>query len=260
MEDEDSKIHAKLLLEGFGYVVESIPVSENLGERRADLKATLDTDVLVVEAKGKAPHYAYVELIREARSKGLGTLSREITSWNGLWSVVEKAAQQLNATTAAEPAARSLFISCIHTDAGFVFEAFRHCLYGEVDLALWSRTDGLPQQRGIRRCFYYESSAFVRYTELDAVIFAGPEGSQMLVNEFGTRLNWVRRSRLYAEYQKAQALHDPEAERKLGKALAVLSHRRLEPLERHTYLLENYGFMTNPMKSYLFNGLIVISI
>lgn len=33
-------------------------------------------------------------------------------------------------------------------------------LYGEVELAFWDKSDGLPELRGVSPCFYYELSEF----------------------------------------------------------------------------------------------------
>ncbi len=259
MKDEPSKTYASLLLESVGYTVTQIPVSQEPNEERADLMAVIqDDDILIVEAKGKEPHEAYLHLIAQAETRGVATCSRRITPWSALSSVIAKATRQLQATPAPNIAPRVLLISCIHDDWSYVLDAFQYRLYGEVELALWRRTVGMPAQAGTLPCFYYDSSEFCRHRTLDAVILGGPAGQMLLVNEFGERVMHLRKSRLYSEALDAQGLCDPEVKRANGEAIAVLAADVLGERERWQYLLDTYGFMTNVMTRNQFNALAII--
>jgi len=259
--DEDSKTYAMLLLEGLGYTVTEIPESRVLNEERADLKAVRGRDdVLIVKAKGKDPHKVYCELVAEAESKGSATRSRAVVSWSALSSVIEKATRQLQATPAPETAPRVILISCIHDDWRYVLDAFRYRLYGEVELALWRGTGGIPEHAGTLPCFYYDFSEFRRYPNLEAVILGGPEGQQLLINEFAERTTFLRKSRLYSEALNTKALCDPEVKRAAGEALAVLAAGVLDQQARWQYLLDMYGFMTNIMTPHQFNALAIVPV
>jgi len=258
MKDEDSKVHAKIMLEAAGYSVTSIPPSKTPGQKRADLKATFEQEVLIVEAKSKDPHQEYLHLLNEVQTHGLGDCSREVVAWNALSSVAEKASLQLEATPAPETAVRILWISCLHDDWEFIFDAFRHRLYGNVELVLFQKTGGLPKMVGTRPCYYYDPSDFFRFQSIDVAVFAGPKGAQVLVNEFGSRVRHLRATRLYSGMKDLSALWDPQTLRESGEALAILDPSRNK--SKWQYLLETYGFMTSVLHSFHYKALISVNI
>jgi hypothetical protein len=255
MSVEDSRVHAKMMLEAAGYSVTPIPRSKVHGQERADLKATLGQEILIVEAKGKAPHQGYFDLLEKVRTQGYGCCSREEVAWNALSSVAEKASCQLEKTPAPETCVRILWISCLHNDWRFVFDAFRHRLYGDVKLCLFRKAKGLPEIVGTRPCFYYNPSDFCRYQSIDAAILAGPNGAQVLVNEFGTRVRQLRNTKLYTEMKELGALLDPEMLRESGKALAILDLSLRDQKAKWQYLFESFGFMTTVLRSYSYMSL-----
>lgn len=260
MHDEDSKTFAKCLFEGLGYTVKRIPESRELNEKRADLEATYKNEIVIIEAKGKEPHQAYKELLKEANSNGLATCSRKIIPWSALSSVIKKATLQLQATPAPQEAPRIFFISCIHYDWSYVLDAFKYCLYGEVELSLWRDTDSLPDLCGIKPCFYYLFSEFRQYPILDAVVLGGLKGFMLLINEFGEHKSYIRKSQIYSKAQNTNSLCDPEILRDKGEALSILSKKRLNETECWQYILDTYGYKSSLMSRYQFNGLVVLDL
>jgi len=252
VEDEESKIHAREVLELVGYDVQSIPPHPS--ERRADLEARRESEILIVEAKGKDAHQLYLDLVDRARAQGGASLSREIV-WNGLSKIVKEAHEQLLATPAPAPAPRILCVSCLHSDARFVFEALERHLYGLNLLALWRKTDDAPQLVGQKQCFYYERSDFRRYQGIDAVLLAGPSGSQLLVNEYGLQVSILRRTRLFVRHAEGRAACDPVALVDSGAALAIRSDEWLEGKARWQYIFDNYGYMHSPTTERRFTAL-----
>lgn len=260
MNDEESKDHARIYLEAAGYSVTPIPVSKVCGQERADLLATLGQEILIVEAKGKAPHQGYFDLLEMVRTQGYGSCAREVAAWNALSSVTEKASRQLAETPAPETSARILWISCLHEDWEFVFDAFQHRLYGDVELSLFPKAEALPQTVETRRCFYYEPSDFCRFQSIDAAVLAGPNGAKVLVNEFGSRVRQLRNTKLYTGMMAKGALCDPEELRKLGDALAILGPLLNDQKVKWQYLLETYGFKTSVRRSYHWEALIALQL
>lgn len=242
MSDEESKKYASLFFEGLGYSITSIPESKEQNEKRADLEVIYENETIIVEAKGRDPHKAYIELINEAKSQGIATSSRELISWNNLSAIIEKATYQLDATPAPKTAPHILFVSCLHNDWQFVFDSFKYRLYGKVDLILVRNT----QHHGIRSCFYYDSADFLRYKTLDAVIMANSYGCQLFINEFGEKVSYLRKSKLYMELSSKNAVIDPENERLDNKVFAILADKKLNQKECWQYILDKYDFMTSP--------------
>jgi len=260
MNDEESKVHAKVLLEAAGYSVTSILQSEVQGQKRADLKATLNQEILIVEAKGKAPHQGYFDLREMARTQGHGSCAREVAAWNALSSIAEKANRQLEETPAPETSVRILWISCLHEDWEFVFDAFQHRLYGDVEVSLFPKAEPLPQTIETRRCFYYEAADFCRYRSIDAAVLAGPNGAKVLVNEFGFRVQQLRTTKLYTGMMAKNALSDPETLRQSGKALAILGPIPNDQKAKWKYLLETYELKTSVLHSYHWEALITLQL
>lgn len=260
MDNEESRVHAERLLKNGGYSVTPIPQSKTHGQKRADLKATIGQEILIVEAKSKAPHQEYFKLLEKVRTQGCGDCTREDVAWNALSSIVEEASRQLEATPAPETSVRILWISCLHDDWNFVFEAFKHRLYGDVELSLFQRqASGLPKLES-RTCFYYKPSDFYRYRSIDAAVFAGPSGACVLVNEFGNRVRQLRSTKLYTEMKSLGALVDPETLRESQKILAILDQSRCDETAKWQYLLDTYGVMTQVLNSYHYKALIAVDI
>jgi hypothetical protein len=257
MSKEESKIFAKLFFESTGYTVETIPVS---GKERADLKATLLNETIIIEAKGKASNQGYYDLLEKVRANGFGSITREEIAWNALSSIAEKANSQLDATPASENSARILFISCLHNDWEFVLETFEHRLYGDVQLAIVHEINGLPINVETRPCFYYNGSDFYRYRSIDAAVLAGPNGVKILVNEFGIRVKHFRLTKLYSDANQKGVLCDPQLLRESDKILAILDPLRNDPNAKWQYLLDNYGFRTSVMRSYYYKALTTVQI
>jgi hypothetical protein len=257
--EEDSKTRARKVLEAAGYSVSDIPESDVPGEKRADLRCVQGDDRLIVEAKGKSAHAAYLDLQARSREPGGAAMSREIKPWSALSSVIEEAARQLEHTPSPSASARVVVVRCAHRDWRFVFDAIERCLYGLTELALWVKTDDLPELTGTKPCYYYEHSMFRRLTIVDAVVFDGPAGSRLLVDEFGDARDLLMESRLATHYARGSALRDPVVERENGTALGIITAQRLTGRDRHSYLLKTYGFLTNPMTEYQMDGLLTLS-
>ncbi len=249
-----------MFLESAGYSVEFIPHSKERTQKRADLKATLGKEILIVEAKGKAANQGYLDLLQQVQTQGHGSCTRQVVAWNALSSVVEEASHQLKETPAPENSSRILWISCLHDDWKFVFEAFQHRLYGVVDLCLFRETGDLPEMVGIRRCFYYNSSDFSRYQVIDGAILAGPTGAKVLVNEFGNRVDQFRLTNLYLKMKERDLLCDPRLVRESEGALAIFDPSLKDQNSKWQYLLDHYGFKTSVMFNYHYKALVSVQI
>lgn len=250
MSNEVSKIFAKLFFESVGYSVDPIQLVKEKGQKRADLRATLNDETIIIEAKSKAPNQGYIDLLEKVKAQGYGTIPREEVAWNAMSSIVEKANRQLEATPAPENAVRVLCISCLHDDWEYVLDTFRHRLYGDVELTIFQEINSLPVLIGTRSCLYYDYSDFYRYRSIDAVVLASPIGVKVLVNEFGIRVRQFRLTKLYSETKQKGVLYDPESLRELNKVLAIYDLSERNQYTKRQYLLDNYGFKTSVMRSY----------
>jgi hypothetical protein len=260
MSNEESKIFAKLFFESLGYSVGPIPQVKEGGQKRADLKATLNDETIVIEAKGKAPNQGYIDLLERVKAQGYGSITREEVAWNAMSSVVEKANRQLEATTAPDNAARILWISCLHDDWKYVLETFRHRLYGDVEVTIFQEINSLPVAIETRSCLYYDYSDFYRYRSIDGAVLACPVGVKVLVNEFGIRVSQFRSTKLYSESKLKGVLYDPESLRESNKVLAIYDLSERNQHTKWQYLLDNYGFKTSVMKSYSYKALMSVQL
>jgi hypothetical protein len=230
------------------YRISPIPTASDLGELRADLLAEHEDDVLIVEAKAKAEHSAFLEHMVRLRESGTSVLERPLAPWNALSSMVEKAARQLEATPAPSHAVRILWASCLHGDWQFVLEALQRRLFGQVPLTRFKRTGGLPEMLEPQECFYYGPADFLRYRSIDGTILACPQGVRLLVNEFGERVAQLRSTHLHREMSRHGLVTDPVEVEGTGHAMAI--RRALparNPKARWQYLVDTYGVMTAPV-------------
>jgi hypothetical protein len=259
MRDEESKRHAQATLEAMGYSVTLIETSNVKGEQRADLRASIDGETLVVEAKSKAEHTEFISLRNEARVKGTASCSREERAWSALSSVVKKANSQLASTSSPNGAGRVFWVPCLHEDWAFVFEGFRQLLYGQVELTLFQKCIGPPKFVGIRNCFYYDQADFRKYTAIDAAVLAGPNGELLLfVNEFGTRVKHLRNTKLYREMNESGGVIDPRIQCEKLEAFAIADPSLHSEKEKWNYLFDTYGFQTSKLSGFSFKSMITI--
>ncbi len=247
MSDEESKEFATVFFRSLNYEVTPIPTAADKEERRADLFVEGKGDTFVVEAKAKAEHADFLEHMQTVRETGSNVLTRTDQPWNALSSKIRKAAQQLQATPAAEHAVRLLWVSCLHSDARFVLEAVQRRLLGNTTLTRFKRTGGLPEMLEPQECYFYGPADFPRFPAIDGAILASANGAGMVVNEFGARSHLLSGTQLHADMFEQGCVLDPAAREAAGNAMVIrdrLPGQDHEP--RRQYLIRRYGVMTAP--------------
>jgi len=257
MADEESKEFAIRFFEALQYKVAAVPTADDLEQQRADLVATHEDDLFVIEAKGKAEQQDFLAHQARVRESGSSILTREVKPWNAVSSMIKTAAGQLGATPAPLHAVRLLWVSCLHRDWEFVLEATRRRLFGQALLSRFAQVaDDLPEMLDPQECFYYSPADFVRFHVIDGAILAGPKGFSLLVNEFGQRAVRLRATRLHREMLQHGAVVDPLVLERAGQAMAI---RKSIPVRDHRarwqYLLDTYGVLTSAMHEHVLYAL-----
>lgn len=253
MSTEESKEYARELFSALGFSVEMIAESTVAYEKRADLLVVNGDEKYVVEAKSKDAQSDYTAI----STRGRGTLTRTVEPWSALSKITRKAAQQLNGSNGTNLTGSILFISALHGDWRFVFDAWKKRFLGSVELSLAKAGKTLPNRIEVKTCHYYYEPDLRKYPVIDAVIFAGPEGCQLLVNEFGDNVDRLRLGALYCSAFDAQCCIDPPRMRQSGTTIAVLDQsRRKTDADRRQYILDSYGYMSAPIVESDFKALI----
>lgn len=237
---EESKEHAARLFTSLGFAAHEIPESNLGGEKRADLLVVINGERYLIEAKSKSAEKRYIEIAGETQF----TLERVVEPWSSLSAITKQVARQLEGAPTPNITANIMFVSALHDDWKFVFDAWKQRLLGSTQLNLFRRTPQLPELVGDKTCHYYFEPDFARYRAIDAVLFAGPEGCQVVVNEFGRRRFNFRASALYSLAEREHCCVDSEVMRSRNEAIAVLDPAfRHDDAKRRQYILNAYGFM-----------------
>lgn len=255
---EQSTEFVRLVLTQEGFNVEDIEVCPN--EKRADLLVSYDSEEYIVEAKSRAPHRGWNELMKQVKTEGCATTSRHIDPWSALSSTILEAYQQLLSTPASAEAFRVLWWVALHDDGAFVKACMEKRLIGTEGLAAIDWPDGanmLDKPFKIIDCHYHGSNDFERCPKLDAAVVGTQEGGNLLVNMHSEQRVRFRRSRLHAMFAKYNAVIDAEIAEQSGKAF-MLGRDFVGPRNgksQWAYIRDKYGVGTSVMKDSQFNAL-----
>lgn len=240
-----------------GFDVQDIPTVGD--HKRADLIATYENEMYVVEAKQREPHLEWQNLLAGVRSSGFEALSRSIKPWSALSSKIQEAYEQLQSTPAPINAFRVLWLVAPHDDADFVLECLKIRLLGRAKLTTITDFHSLPS---IKDCFHYYQSEFQRTPELDAVILTNQRAGQLLVNCYSENRTRLRASYLYITMQNANAVVDPEELNAQGRCLLIPTNHvgGRGDKSKWQYLKQTYGVMTSVMHEASFHGIVSINV
>jgi hypothetical protein len=253
---EASTEHARLVLAGEGFKVEDIP--EAPPNKRADLRVWAGEEEYIVEAKLRAPHDGWLELMKKVGAEGYASTSRQIDPWSSLSSTILQAHAQLAATPAGPGAFRVLWAVALHADDGFVISCLEKRLLGSVQIVL---IDPMALKVGdIVTCYHHASNDFERCPQLDAAVLGTRTGANLFINYFSERRAALRASRLHGVFDAHGAVVDPEVQAASGKAY-MLGNDFEGPRDGKTqaaYLRKKHGIMGNVMMEFQFAGMAMV--
>ena len=253
---EQSTEFVRLILTQEDFHVKDIEVCPN--EKRADLLASYGSEEYIVEAKSRAPHRGWNELMKQVWAEGCATISRHIDPWNALSSTILEAYQQLLSTPAPAEAFRVLWCVALHDDGAFVKACMEKRLIGTERLVAieWSKANMLDKPPEIIDCYYHGSNDFERCPKLDAAVIGTQEGGNLLINMHSEQRARFRRSRLHAMFAKYNAVIDAEVAEQRGKAF-MLGRDFVGPRNgksQWAYIRDRYGVGTSVMIDNQFNA------
>lgn len=249
---EPSTEHARAVLASEGFVVEDIPQAPP--DKRADLRVWFEAEEYVLEAKLRAPHVGWRNLMKEVDAEGCASVSRQIDPWNSLSSTITEAHEQLMSTPAGSAALRVLWAVALHDDDDFVIACLEKRLVGS-ELLVVIDSQALTVGKTIV-CYHHSNNDSERCPGLDAAVLGTRKGANLFVNYFSERRDALRRSRLHRMFDACGAVVDPEVDVARGSAF-MLGADFVGPRDGRTqwaYLRERYGVTTSIMSQYQFAG------
>jgi hypothetical protein len=260
---EQSTEFVRLILDEEGFTVTDIEVCPD--ERRADLFVSYGSEEYIIEAKSRAPHQGWNELMKRARTEGGATTSRRIDPWNALSSTILEAYQQLLSTPAPAEVFRVLWCVVLHDDGEFVKACMKKRLLGTerlvaIELPVMASTFNKPPK--IIDCHYHGSNDFERCPKLDAAVVFTREGGQLLVNMYSEQRARFRSSCLHTIFSKYNAVIDAEVAEQRGEAF-MLGCDFVGPRNgksQWVYIRDRYGVGTSIMIDQQFNALATMNL
>lgn len=237
MQESDSELHARTVLESLGYAVERL--AEANDRRTCDYLATGPTDALCVEVKDKEDSAQFKSMMEQVALEGRGEVTAPLTRTNPISRVIRNGHEQLTAAALGSTRLRILWFSCLGHDADLVLSQAEYTLYGERTVVPF------PTQRGgplpARPAFFFEQSEFYRLPELDAVVLSGRSDGRLCLNPFSPHLTNVRDTLLARSF--GRGVVDPRALEAAGQACIVDGDvdRRSQPAVQ-AYLAKKYGW------------------
>jgi hypothetical protein len=250
MTDSDivSTEHARGFLLSLGFAVEDIPTAPR--QRTADLRAFIEGEEYVVEAKFRKPHREWLAALERAEISGFATTSREIAPWFVVANRVADGHEQLVATSASAAAFRILWIVALHPDDHFVILCFERQLLGVRQVFAYKTEDFSVSAAPLGKlldCYYFEENDFERYREIDAAVLWDQEGGKLLLNHFSANRERFRRSRLHDAFRENGAVVDADILTRSGQALMLDADFRGPHGDgaQQTYLRERHNVLVN---------------
>jgi len=262
---ELSKEHARSFFSSQGFDVEDIPTAGHQGERRADLRVSIDDEEYIVEAKVREPHREWHATVERAQTDGFASTSRSVEPWWLLAKRISEAHAQLVATPASSDAFRVLWVVALHGDADFVISCVEKQLTGVRQLVAFSPevfSQNFSVAPQAQYCYYFEDNDFERYPGIDAAMLCTGEGGQLFVNHFSPNLERFRGSRLYSVVNSGGAVVDAEVRVRNGQALMLDTDFR-GPRgggAQQNYLREKHDLLVSVVMESQFYGVAVVPV
>jgi hypothetical protein len=192
-------------LEKAGLLVTPVDVNPSASVERCDLAAKDSCEKYLVEVKRINDED---NIKQELRNGQMFETTRSYVYRLRVAKEIHKAKKQLEST--AEDYKDHLWLVALIAgssyDPRFMHEQILGTLYGIGDM-----TDiEAGGERRRRRCLYFSESAFYKHPELDGAIVLGPDGIALYMNDYGRRLERVRRSGLACFLSPHDVVYDKE--------------------------------------------------
>jgi len=220
-----------ILLE-LGYLVEIIP--EDNREKRADLKITKENETFIIEVKSRIENEHILTEVHKKKSLEVTHQINPLSKSNALSKVAESAESQLNATPKQDNAFLGLWFSTdAMTGSPDADQQMKATLLGTRHV--FTKTETLP-------VYFAAPSDFYRYKNIHFTVIDKDGCGQIIINPFSNRYNDFKKSVLYIDFSKAQAILDPYEEEKSGNAFVVNGEvDRNDDQEILEFLRNRYG-------------------
>jgi hypothetical protein len=202
-----------------GYQVKPIPTAQTHGVKRADILAESATDTLIVEVKSRLDEDGFADRVKRTSSGQHVDFQNKIRRNETLSSAIEDASRQIEST------------KCIYPNAfGIVWlrPQQKFGLFDTLEIALatllgvkYAHVIDPDGTMNLRKCYYCDFSDFYRYRNIAAVIFNKAIDGLLIPNKWCPEAGPFRRTLLFQDYEKAEAIFDPHSEVDSGEALVL---------------------------------------
>lgn len=185
----------KNLLQSFGFVVNKIPELPKQELKTPDFLVTDEGAQYLIEVKDKEDK-KFIALFN-GRIPGKKTVGLKYD--NTISGIIKEGANQLDAYDKNGNKFKLLwFFIDSALFGGQVSRQIGWTLYGLREIEGYSR-GGKFFQTG---CFYFTYSDFYKHEQLDAVIVQGPNETVLCMNDFSSRSNELRQSKIYQLFEE----------------------------------------------------------
>jgi hypothetical protein len=231
MSDENDLFWVRRVLEDAGLRVQPVAATTT---KRCDLRAQNEAEQYLVEVKGFHDDEAIGRALRE------GKLHQTVVSYehrNAVEDGVEEAVKQLRETAGGSDGALRLAALLVRTtdNSNVTRQQILGAIYGKVSLTF-------PGAQSLQECLYFAESAFFRYRDLlDAALVIDHCGACLYLNDYGSRLDRMRRSGLGRFLAGHNALYDAERLENEGMLVADCDVPRRNERALIEYLEKKYN-------------------
>ena len=232
MNDANDVSLVRAVLEAAGVRAERVPTAQ---AKRCDLWAEDDAEHYLIEVKGFHDNPAIHKALRET---GESQSQRRLDYLGTVAGDVSDALTQLRET--AQGHAESLWLVALLARTAYGPDVTVKQILGTLYGTRQVMDMDSPTASAVS-CLYFSHSAFFRHPDLDGAMVIGPKGSMLCLNDFGRRVDRLRRSPLGRFFAERGALHDAaSSERDLHILVADCDADRDDEAKVLQYLEQKY--------------------
>ncbi|MBU2227213.1 MAG: hypothetical protein KJ936_06030 [Proteobacteria bacterium] len=232
------------ILQDFGFSSSEIPEEPQKG-RRADIRATKDTQSFLIEVKTKEDHPEFTTALKKTKDLEIVPYEKQLRRSNTFGKIIREGVRQLEETPDDAQSFKCIWFRAIETLFTDAFDFMKATLYGTRHLLVRDQSGGFSHAT----CFYFDPNEFFKYPSLDAVVLDNGRGAELSVNSFSRRFAEFRGSVLYQLFESSRALTDPlklEDQKEIFVADTDVSRNDKDAVIK--FIQEKYGISVNPFE------------
>ena len=233
------------ILQGFGFSAFEIPEESQKG-RRADIRATKDTQSFLIEVKSRENHPEFMSRLKKANDLEIVSYEKQLHRSNSLGKIICDAVRQLEDTPDDVRSFKCIWFRALESLITDEFDFIKATLYGTRHLLVCDQSIIFSYVS----CYYFDPNEFYKFRSLDAVVLENGKRVELCLNSLSCRFDEFRCSSLYRIFESKGTLRiiDPN-KLEMGKEILVadtdVPRNDREAVIR--FIQEKYGLHVQPI-------------